>query len=882
MRARFLFVLSSLLPSAIAQWHIAPGGSDAGAGTAADPFATIAHAAAVAAAGDTLYLHAGSYGDEQGLVALGQKDLVLQGDGRDSTTLHAHSVATALLDTTPAGAPTLLPHHVGLLIDGPARVHVRDLTVDGSQQVGAGGRLVGIWLQGGADCLFDRVQVTGCRPAVLAPGDVAKAVVVHGDVSTDPTSAVLRACRLGEFAAVGLQAEVRADVDLQECEVRGAGADSNGLDQVGVLLQYDAVGRLRHGRLARLGGASGTAILLRQQAAGCAVEGNRIGGTAIGIDIVQAPPMLVPGSVRGNRVAGADTALRVQGDRGLAIADNSLFTASARDPLPVSDDTAGGNQWLRNRYAVAPASGPLLIPGGGNADPAPRQGCSELGDVERIAVPGLAPLAVQPADFDGDGQLDFAVLDASAPPRVGVARRSGGGFAFASLTFGDADQLPVAMVVGEFDGQPGRDLCVLVAPRPPAVLGGLHVLANDGSGGFTALHFEPLPGSTAPAALAAGNFNGNGVDDLVVGDRGALPLAAGGAEVLLNDGTGSGWFGSPLPAAFAGAVTGVATGDFDGDHKVDVALVEGAPALGLLHLLRGTGVGSFTVAAGSPWSTPANPLAVAIADFDRDGDQDVLASAVDGALPLQRGTLLLLERLSSSWQPRRLPTDLGPMRIVSTDLDDDATPGELRPELLLLDLAAGNVALFGAHELGTGFVGGGLCTGLEGPTDLAAGDFDGDPWRDAIGAEPGRGGVAILHGRPTQRADTLGRGCPGSDGLVPRLELRGAPALALQPNLSLQLGLADAPPFELAVLAISPQPAPVLAPCGFLLASVFAAYIGVTDVDGRTAWNLPVPPSPDVRGLSLCMQVGTHDPAATTSFFPGFGLTALLRVRVGD
>lgn len=874
-----ILVLPLLAPLAVAQWHIAPTGSDAGAGTTADPFATIAHAAAVAAPGDTIHLHAGSYADEQGLVTLGAKDLVLQGDGREQTVLHAHSTATVVLDTVDSGP---LPHHVGLLISGSARVHVRDLTIDGAEAVGAAGRLVGVWLQGGADCMFDRVTVTGCRPAVLQPTDVAMAVVVHGDAPTDPTTAVWRSCRLQRFAAGGLLARLRADVDLQECDVAGAADELGSPDQFGVWLTASATGRLRHDSLAGLGG-TGTAILLQQQGADCAVEGNRIGGTAIGIDLLQSPPMLVPGSVRGNRVASADTALRVRGNRGLAITDNSLFTASSRDPLPVSDDTAGANQWLGNRYAVTPPSGPLPIPGGGSVDPAPQRGCSELGDVERVPVPGAAPLAVQVADFDGDGHTDFATLDANAPPLVTVALTTTTGFAFTSLTFGSTAQLPVAMVVGEFDGQPGRDLAVLVAPQPPATLGGgFFILANDGGGGMTALHFEALAGFTAPSAIAAGNFNANAVDDLVVGDRGALPLTAGAARTLLNDGTGSGWFGTPVPVAITAAVTAVATGDFDGDHKIDVVLAEGSPLSGRVHLLAGTGVGSFAAAAGSPVATPVDPLAVGIADFDDDGDDDVLATAVDGALPLQRGALLLLERRGGSFVPRLLPTDLGPTRVLRADLDADSSGAQTRGELLLLDLAAGNVAIFGAHAAGTGFVGGGLCTGLDQPTDLGVGDFDGDEYPDAIATEPGRGGVAILHGRPTARVDTLGIGCPGSFGRTPRLELRGAPALPLQPNLTLQLGLADAPPFSLAVLAISPLPAPVLTPCGFLLGSVFATYIGVSDVQGRAAWNLPVPALPDLRGLTLCMQAGTLDSAAATSFFPGFGLTALLRVRVGD
>src|SRR4029079_16965482 len=80
-----------------AQIHVAPTGNDGGSGTAGSPFLTINHAAAVAAPGSTIYVHAGTYGDEQGIVQLGSKDLVLQGDGAAITLIHAHSSLTIAL-----------------------------------------------------------------------------------------------------------------------------------------------------------------------------------------------------------------------------------------------------------------------------------------------------------------------------------------------------------------------------------------------------------------------------------------------------------------------------------------------------------------------------------------------------------------------------------------------------------------------------------------------------------------------------------------------------------------------------------------------------------------------------------------------------------------
>ena len=110
------------------------------------------------------------------------------------------------------------------------------------------------------------------------------------------------------------------------------------------------------------------------------------------------------------------------------------------------------------------------------------------------------------------------------------------------------------------------------------------------------------------------------------------------------------------------------------------------------------------------------------------------------------------------------------------------------------------------------------------------------------------------------------------------------PGLPTQPNTTLQVGLVDGLPLSFAVYALAIAPAPALVPCNYLLdfSATFATWIALTDAQGRTAINLPLPGSPDVRGLPMYFQAGVYDAAAATSFFVGFSLTAGLRLRVGD
>lgn len=876
-------VVTLALPvCAAAQIHVAPTGSDGNPGTAASPLRTIAHAANVAAPGSTIHLHAGVYGDEQGIVQLGTKDLVLEGADPATTILVPHATSTLPLAGADPAAAAMVPHRIGILIAGTARVHLRRLTIDAQGFAPAGAHLAGLYLRGGADVVCDRVTVRNCQPVVLG-GTTAHGVVVRGDLPTDPTTLALRNCTLTNFGTGGVRASLRAEIDLQECAVAGAGAAS-ATDQVGVWLQDVAIGSIRLSRITDCGGPTGAAIRLQQHGAGCLVEANRVARAATGIDVRHVPPLIVPGSIRHNRVAAVDTTIRVTGTAGLFVTGNALFSRSRLDPVPFFDDTSGQNVWSQNRFAIAPGTASVPIPGGGNEDLAPVAGTSELADVERLACGG-APIAVVVGDFDGDGATDFATLDLVANDvglTIGLQRP--GGFVTSPLPFGGAGLRPVALATGSFDAVPGVDLVALTAPVPPATAGAaLWVFHNDGTGAMSLLHHEPLPDQIAPAALAAARLDGDLRDDVVVTDAGAWPFVAGRADVYRNGGSGTTWLAAPVPIAFTAAVTSVAAGDVDGDGTTDLTFAEGGPATGRMHWLSGDGFGGFTPSLGSPFTTPPQPTRVLVADVDGDGDRDIVVAATAGALPFQRGALQVFEnRPSVLFVQAPIALERGPAQLCVADLDDDAIAGQSRPELLILHPTAGTVTLFAAYERTTGHAGGGTIPLLDTPTDLVAADLDGDAYTDAIAAEPARGGVAVLHGRPTAQVETFGTGCPGTGGRIPRLELRGTPGLPTLPNPTFAIGLIDSYPISFAVCAIALGRNPFGGPCGYLLDLPIFLLNTLVDADGRGAFGLPLVPMPDLYGLTFTAQAAAFDFAATTSFLPQFSLTAGLSLRVGD
>ena len=149
---------------------------------------------------------------------------------------------------------------------------------------------------------------------------------------------------------------------------------------------------------------------------------------------------------------------------------------------------------------------------------------------------------------------------------------------------------------------------------------------------------EFLPAATSPERLAlpasgmvSGDFNGDGRDDIAHRGSGAAPNAV---VVLLAGERGD--FaeapGSPeqLPNGVDGYVVGeLATGDFNGDGKLDIAAEQDYPTgftePDKVTILVNDGAGDFAVAPGSPKSMgQAWGLEIAAADFNNDSRTDVL------------------------------------------------------------------------------------------------------------------------------------------------------------------------------------------------------------------------------------------------------------------
>lgn len=210
------------------------------------------------------------------------------------------------------------------------------------------------------------------------------------------------------------------------------------------------------------------------------------------------------------------------------------------------------------------------------------------------------------------------------PPEQGAAAAS---FSFTV----DPAALPQDEVRGrrpllvDLDGDRDLDLFLAAREEPP------WVLANDGTGRFTAIpQLVPLAPVDAGDA-AAGDVDGDGDPDIVI-----AALESGADVLLLNDGRGA---LSAAPAGSFGEIddrtTGIALVDVDGDADLDCVTANwhdsGQVPPGL-RLLRNDG-GAFVDVTAERLPADATPtFGVAPLDADGDGDVDLFAST-DGASP---------------------------------------------------------------------------------------------------------------------------------------------------------------------------------------------------------------------------------------------------------
>lgn len=239
---------------------------------------------------------------------------------------------------------------------------------------------------------------------------------------------------------------------------------------------------------------------------------------------------------------------------------------------------------------------------------------------DTTATTGTEPFTIITADFNGNGNSDLAVNN-TGDGTLSILLGQGDG------TFVDSGEKPSSKAglafpsTSDFNGDGILDIAVTGETTVLVYLG-------DGDGTFDigGVITVTLPAESSIQGITPADFNDDGIIDL------AASNGNDNDQLLILIGAGDGTFEvqSDKPSTGVGPGLIVAT-DFDGDGVVDLAVANFNGGAGnTLTFLLGNGDGTFSEASGSPLTTEVSPLILTAADLTGDGFVDISVSHLFG------------------------------------------------------------------------------------------------------------------------------------------------------------------------------------------------------------------------------------------------------------
>lgn len=263
---------------------------------------------------------------------------------------------------------------------------------------------------------------------------------------------------------------------------------------------------------------------------------------------------------------------------------------------------------------------------------------------------GAQAFYVAVADANGDGKPDLLVANGNVSEdqsQVGVLLGNGDGTFQPVVTYYSGGSAARALAVADLNNDGKLDIAVANPCLPGFNLACdsgyanyVSVLLGNGDGTFQGPIYY-ASGGLMTEWVAIADMNGDGEPDLVVsnGCRDSGECAAGTASLGVLLGNGDGTFKPVVRYDSGGGADAVSIADFNGDGKLDVAVVNGAEngQAGVntgVGALLGNGDGTLQkVVTFYPSSATNHSTSVTAADVSGDGKPDLLISgwSSDGA-----------------------------------------------------------------------------------------------------------------------------------------------------------------------------------------------------------------------------------------------------------
>jgi hypothetical protein len=310
---------------------------------------------------------------------------------------------------------------------------------------------------------------------------------------------------------------------------------------------------------------------------------------------------------------------------------NSVTVLSGNGDGTFATAPAFGSIGLATGIAVGDFNGdgkPDIVTSGASLSILLNNGDGTFRQGQTIALNGFGgPVAV--GDFNGDGKEDIAV---SLGDTIDLFLGNGDGtFQAPKVINLGTNELIQNMVVGNFVKNGLPDLAVSVVFESGSVPAGVQVFLNKGGGNFA--KGQTINFSSNTNGLATGDFRGNGSVDLVTDTFNS----DGTRSVNVLMGNGNGTFKPPIVTNPGLSANIVATGDFNGDGKSDLVLVDYFQADNSVLVLQGNGNGTFKAPLVLKFDVPLGFAQPVVGDFFGDGHMSFALTTGSGNVTVVRG-----------------------------------------------------------------------------------------------------------------------------------------------------------------------------------------------------------------------------------------------------